>query len=327
TLQARLRKVCEHFHNTANEELSSISSELASFYSMVANEALVEAQVQSADVAAIANHGQTVDHAPPLSTQLGDPQAIADQTGIRTIMQFRQADLAAGGQGAPLMPAFHASHMRPSRGSRVVLNIGGIANITLIPSANTSVLGFDTGPGNVLMDEWMRAHFDSPYDRDGELASKGESDPTLLSRLLNDPYFSKPYPKSTGTDYFNLNWVREKFPDIDSLSRTNVLATFLELTVETIANSIEVMVEDDQINELVICGGGANNGAILRNLADRLPSASIKTSDQVGLPADYLEAIGFAWLGYCFDQDHYSNLPSVTGAKRSVVLGQEFHPQ
>lgn len=317
---------------------SILDQELAKHYATASLSLIDKAGIQAKDVSAIANHGQTVRHepdaSPPITLQLGDPQRIANQTNIRTIGQFRLADIATGGQGAPLMPAFHqavfnksAIDTQETTHCRFVLNIGGIANITRL---NETVIGFDTGPGNTLLDQWVSHHKNLSYDDNGNWARSGQCIPELLETLLNDPYFKQPFPKSTGTDYFNLCWLESKNQKLKLYAPNDVQATLLTLTAKTIAQSIRQTTPHQNKNaepiDIFICGGGAHNSTLLLELSNELPQANIQLSDELGVPADWVEAAGFAWLGYCTMHNIPSNLPSVTGANKRVVQGQIYEP-
>ena len=314
-----------HLTNCADSELHV---ELASYYAKASLALIKKAGVNSSEIRAIANHGQTVRHepnaSPAFSIQLGDPQAIANQTKIPCIGYFRQADLAAGGQGAPLMPAFHKAVLTSKENSNnFVLNIGGIANITQL---GDHVIGFDTGPGNTLLDQWIGLHQGKKYDKDGAWSQSGKVIPELLDQLLKDDYFSTPFPKSTGPDHFNLDWLRKQSDNIKKYKPADVQATLLSLTTQTIVDCLKELNGNDHCN-VFICGGGAHNKAMVQALNKALNNASISTTDSIGIPADWVEAAGFAWLGYCHIHNLPSNLPSVTGASKSLVLGELFTPQ
>ncbi|GHA07453.1 anhydro-N-acetylmuramic acid kinase [Arenicella chitinivorans] len=303
---------------------SHLHAELAEHYAAAATSLIDTSGIKQQDISAIANHGQTVRHepnrSPAFSIQLGDGKHIAMLTGIPTICQFRQADLAAGGQGAPLMPAFHR-HVFGMTESHYVLNLGGIGNVTRL---SDPVLGFDTGPANCLMDQWTELHTAQRYDLDGAWAKTGRVNQALLSALLSDPYFTAPYPKSTGTDYFNLNWVRARYPKIDLVDPADVQATLLELTVDSVSRSLQQL--HAQSGKIFVCGGGANNAQLMARLQSALTAYEVTTTDALNVPADWVEAVGFAWLGYCFLTNTNSNMPSVTGARKQVVLGQQYTP-
>ncbi len=301
-------------------EDSDLHESLATHYAQAAQTLVHKTEFEISDINAIANHGQTVRHepnaTPAFSLQLGNAQTIADATGCITIGNFRQADLAAGGQGAPLMPAFHSAIFGGK--NRFLINIGGIANISQL---DDTVIGFDTGPGNTLLDQWANKHQGTAYDAGGEWAASGTVIDALLLRLLSDPYFSTAFPKSTGTDYFNLDWLG----DVSAYSPKDVQATLLALTVETIAGEMKQLGSLE--GEVFICGGGARNTQLIKSLKAALPNHTISTTDELGIPADWVEAVGFAWLGYCRLNNIDSNLPSVTGAKQSLSLGEVFFPE
>jgi len=315
-----------------NED-SALHQSLAPLYANAVEQLIRKAGVSRDEISGIANHGQTVKHEPnakpPYSLQLGDGQIIADLTGITTYSQFRQADLLAGGQGAPLMPAFHQAIFEKQSGSDApashtfIVNIGGISNITQL---GQEVIGFDTGPGNVLLDQWIEHCIGKPYDADGAWGASGKVHDALLSALLQEPYFSNPYPKSTGTDCFNLEWLEKSYPEIKQLAANDVQATLAQLTVVTIYNSIYELTGQTDDTRVYVCGGGVRNPLIMNGLKQLLGARRVEPSDKLGIPADWVEAVGFAWLGYCCKHSITSNLPSVTGAHTKVVLGQRYQP-
>ncbi len=313
-----------HLNQIERCEDSDLHEELAQHYAKASLELLEAANVAPREINAIANHGQTVRHEPnaepPFSLQLGNAQTIADDTGILTIGNFRQADLAAGGQGAPLMPAFHAAALgQAGQGgdNRYLFNIGGVANITQL---GDTVIGFDTGPGNTLLDQWIYKNLGKAYDKDGAWAASGECQPSLLNQLLADPYFNMPFPKSTGPDYFNLDWLG----DVSKYKPEDVQATLLALTVQSIAGEMRQL--GNVPGDIFVCGGGAHNQEMMRQLTNALPNHTISKTDDLGIPADWVEAVGFAWLGYCRLRNIPSNLPSVTGANDLLMLGEVFFP-
>jgi len=308
-----------------NNEDSPLHDALANYYADAALNLIDKAGLNASNITAIANHGQTVRHEPsmqpPFSLQLGNGQHIANKTNILTICQFRQADLAVGGQGAPLMPAFHNAIFGDSHGA-LVLNLGGIANITVL---GKETIGFDTGPANCLLDQWVNKHTGKRFDKNGKWAASGKVIANVLESLMQDQYFSQSYPKSTGTDYFNLDWLNSHIASIEDHRPEDIQATLLALTVESIKHAITHLKVCS--SELYVCGGGANNSALMNALAKQLDKFSVKKTDKLGVPTDWVEAVGFAWLGYCFNHNLPSNLPSVTGASRRVVLGEAFTPQ
>lgn len=337
-IREQINQVAQNNEHLRSNQDSPLHQLLAPIYASACDRLLTKAGTPRSKISGIANHGQTVKHEPqakpPYSLQLGDGQTIANLTGIKTYTQFRQADLIAGGQGAPLMPAFHKSvfcnnapesienRTGASSDNVFILNIGGIANVTHL---NEPLIGFDTGPGNVLLDQWVGQNLGLRYDKNGEWANQGQVDRRLLDNLLADSYFSEPHPKSTGTDYFNLAWLIARHPSINSLSAQDIQATLVQLTIDSISDSILAL--GDSNGKVYVCGGGANNPLIMQGLRSRLAGFQIEKTDAIGVPCDWLEAIGFAWLGYCCAHNIVSNIPSVTGAKSEVVLGEVFLPR
>ncbi len=273
-------------------------------------------------VRAIGSHGQTLAHGPeadpPRTLQIGNPAVIAERTGIATVADFRRRDIAAGGQGAPLVPAFHAATLGSQDENRVILNIGGIANITVLPAAGAaSVSGFDTGPGNCLMDAWHRQQRKGPFDRDGAFAASGRVQPGLLAQLLQDPYFSLAPPKSTGTDYFSPAWITAHLEGL-SLGAADVQATLLALTAQSIADAIALRAPDNE--RLLVCGGGVHNPVLMDALRERL-DCPVQSTASLGMDPDWVEALAFAWLARQTLEGRPGNLPAVTGAAGPRVLG------
>lgn len=279
------------------------------------------------DIIAIGSHGQTVAHAPdgdePTSVQLGNANVIAERTGVTTISDFRRRDIAAGGQGAPLAPAFHNAVLRSTEENRVVLNLGGIANVTLLPADPAqSVIGFDTGPANCLMDLWARQHLGRPHDECGEWAASAKPDPTLLGRLLDDPYFALPAPKSTGTQHFSRQWLQQRLGDIGSLKPEVVQATLLALTCATVIQAVEAYAPGAV--RLLVCGGGVNNIALIEQLGQRR-GRPVESTAAYGIDPQWMEPMAFAWLAREALAGRPGNLPSVTGATGPRILGV-IHP-
>ncbi len=281
---------------------------------------LNSAGVDAAAVAAIGSHGQTLRHQPdaarPFTLQIGDPALITTGTGITTVADFRSADIAAGGQGAPLAPFFHEWLFRSPGTHRTVLNIGGIANVTVLADEHATI-GFDTGPGNTLMDAWIREQRDEPFDHSGDWASSGTVNADLLQRFLGDPYFSAPPPKSTGFEQFNLRWIEGA--EIRSIAAVDVQATLCALTAQTIADAILSFATNT--SELIVCGGGVHNTTLMQQIAQRLPGVGVESTATAGLEPDWVEATAFAWLAMRRMHNLPGNLPSVTGAKQAVMLG------
>ena len=279
----------------------------------------------AADIRAVGSHGQTVRHSPsgsvPHTVQIGDPNIIVERTGITTVADFRRRDVAAGGQGAPLVPAFHQAVFREPDVARVVVNIGGIANITVLPAdMKTPVTGFDTGPGNVLLDAWASEHLAEPMDRDGRWAERATTDPALLEIFCSDDYFLAPPPKSTGREYFDLDWIRAKVDRTEStVSPEQIQRTLCDLTVVTVGDA--VMRYGGESKELLVCGGGVHNPILLEGLEAYLNGWRVQSTAAYGVDPDWVEAAAFAWLAHQTVEGLPGNLPSVTGASRPVILG------
>ena len=274
-------------------------------------------------IRAIGSHGQTIRHRPQaahaFSRQIGNPSVIAETTGITTVADFRARDMAAGGQGAPLVPAFHAALFRKAGANRAIVNIGGIANITwLAGDARTEVIGFDTGPGNTLLDLWTKQQLGRAYDQDGAWASSGKVLPALLTRLLDDSYFRQRPPKSTGREHFHLEWLAHHLASNEAPQ--DVQATLAELSARSIADALRRLLPGTP-QEVYVCGGGAHNRDLRVRLQAALGQIPLATTAALGLDPDWVEAAAFAWLAHQTLAGHPGNLPSVTGARRPVVLG------
>jgi anhydro-N-acetylmuramic acid kinase len=327
-LRSRLRHAISEPQRCAVDEIGSLDCWTGRCFRDAALALLAKAGVDAREVVAIGSHGQTLRHQPdaelPFTLQIGDPSRIALGTGITTIADFRRADLAAGGQGAPLAPLFHEWLFRRDGATRVILNIGGIANITILHGDDTATTGFDTGPGNTLLDAWIAAHQDASFDRDGSWSAAGNVDTKLLSRLSADPYFAAPAPKSTGFEHFNLDWLRSA--GIDSISPVDVQATLCQLSADTIAAATRGALSG-AIEDVLVCGGGVHNRDLMTRLAAALPQASVRSSAAEGLEPDWIEAAAFAWLAMRNTRGLPGNLPSVTGASRKVILGATFAPR
>jgi len=275
------------------------------------------------EIRAIGSHGQTIRHRPhsaqAFTRQIGNPSMIAELTGITTVADFRARDVAAGGEGAPLVPAFHNAMFRQTGINRAIVNIGGIANVTYLPGdSGASVIGFDTGPGNTLLDQWVARHQGRSHDQRGEWAASGNILQNLLERLLDDEYFSQSPPKSTGREHFHTSWLSHHLSG--SESPADVQATLAELTARSIAEAIHEWLPGS-VDEVYVCGGGAHNTDLLRRLRLRLSDTPLATTTALGLDPDWVEATAFAWLAHQTLAGHPGNLPSVTGANRAVVLG------
>jgi len=307
------------------DELGDVDARIGLHFAAAANALLEQAGVQASAVRAIGSHGQTVRHrpgaTPAFTLQLGDASRIVEGTGITTVADFRRRDVAAGGQGAPLMPAFHLAMLGTTGEDRAVLNLGGIANLSLIPR-DGRLLGFDTGPANALLDAWCQRHTGATFDRDGAFAASGEVDQALLARWCGDPWFALPPPKSTGREQFHLPWA-EAFLGDAARAPADVQATLLELTAVTVAEALRRGLP--AVRRVLVCGGGVRNAQLLRRLAARLPGVVVESSALHGLDPDYMEAMGFAWLAQQTLAGVPGNLPSVTGARGPRILGA-IHP-
>ena len=299
---------------------------LALAYAEVVNQLLQKAQLKNSDIAAIGAHGQTIRHQPHLGEmaythQTLNPALLAEKTGIDVVADFRSRDLAAGGHGAPLVPAFHAQQFTEPK-NLAILNIGGIANLTLI-SQNGDVTGFDCGPGNMLMDAWIQKHLGNTYDENGNWALQGKVDEALLNRMLADPFFKKAPPKSTGRDDFHIDWLQEKMGGTNILPE-DVQATLLHLSAHSALDALARYAPQTQ--KLIVCGGGAQNTALMNLLKVKAQYlcpelVEITTSDSVGIHPQLVEGLAFAWLAWAHKQKRPANLPAVTGAKGPRILG------
>jgi anhydro-N-acetylmuramic acid kinase len=276
--------------------------------------------LQADAIRAIGSHGQTIRHEPArgFTVQIGNPALLAELTGISVVADFRRRDVAAGGQGAPLVPAFHETLFSHLGQRLAVLNVGGFSNLSLI-ERDKPVHGFDCGPGNVLLDAWIERKRGQAYDADGAWAASGKLQGDLLSSLLSDPFFAGSGPKSTGREVFNLPWLDGHLADLPAFRDEDVQATLLELTARSIIESLQNAQQDTEA--LLVCGGGARNGALMARLAELLPKAKVTSTGAHGVDPDWVEAMAFAWLAHCCLEGIPANRPSVTAAKGLRVLG------
>lgn len=281
---------------------------------------LVQQKLAVSEIRAIGSHGQTVRHEPArgFTVQIGNPALLAELTGITVVADFRRRDVAAGGQGAPLVPAFHEALFDQSPGVRAVLNVGGFSNLSLIDPGQP-VRGFDCGPGNVLLDAWIQRHQGVDFDRNGDWAASGALQPALLQALLGDPFFQGRGPKSTGRELFNLDWLDRRLSALPAYAPADVQATLLELTARSIVDALQAA--QTGTTELLVCGGGAHNRQLMARLAALLPGCRVASTDAHGVPPDWVEAMAFAWLAHCCLEQVPGNRPSVTGARGLRVLG------
>ena len=324
-IQQRIRSVNA---DTRLADISELDAILGDLFAEAVLSLLEQSGLPASAITAIGSHGQTVLHLPEANhartVQIGDPSRIAVRTGITTVADFRRNDIAAGGQGAPLACGFHAWRFRHPQQNRIILNLGGIANITRLPAdPSHAVTGFDTGPANVLMDSWTRLQLQQEYDQDGLWAASGHCNELLLARLLDEPYFNLAPPKSTGKDLFNLHWLNQKISSSGlQIAAADIQACLLELSARSISAAITRYASDT--NEVLICGGGAHNRLLVQRLIDLLPGMKIDKTDAYGIKADAVEAVTFAWLAKCRLDNITANIPAVTGARRSVLLGAVY---
>ncbi len=337
TLDLMFKKKC------TIKELGSLDHIFGQLFADSVNTCLSKHKLHAPDIMAIGSHGQTIQHHPnintPFTMQIGDPNIIAEQTNIPTIADFRRADMAASGQGAPLTPLFHKELFNLNDDS-IILNIGGIANISVL---GTEVTGFDTGPGNGLLDYWTQTNFNKEFDVNGEIANQGDCNQSLLELMLTDPYFKLPYPKSTGKEYFSIDWLNKvlnKFYSNDNdnnepvattnikikkLPKEDIQATLLHLTAHSIANSINKLPITP--SKVIICGGGAYNGYLVKSIQDNLhKGVLLDTSLKFGIAPDWVEAMCFAWLAYKRIYQQKTNYQSITGARKMKLLGGLYLP-
>ncbi|MCU4677463.1 anhydro-N-acetylmuramic acid kinase [Catenovulum sp. 2E275] len=302
------------------EVLGQTACQLSEVYAQAVFDLLAKSNVSATQITAIGCHGQTIRHRPDLTTpftlQICDYAKLAELVGIDVIGDFRSADIAAGGQGAPLVPAFHKAIFPAAEIDQVVVNIGGIANLTLIKN-NGYIAGFDTGPGNGLMDEWCEFNTGQPYDKNGRWAGSGQSIQTLLDKLLTAPFFTKKGPKSSGREVFNLSWLQHYLTEV--YSAQDVQATLLNLTSQSIAQAIQNV---SHTADVWVCGGGVHNQTLMQQLqADLGYNYRLNSTQVLNIAPDWIEADCFAWLAYCFKHKIPANLPQVTGAKKTKILG------
>lgn len=328
TLKQNLLSLSQERHTNELDSYAQLDVQMGHLLADCCLQLLGKNKLDATQIKAIGSHGQTLRHYPDsqyrTSLQIGDPNIIAEKTGITTIADFRRRDMAVGGQGAPLVPPFHHAIFNTAKQhiSRAVLNIGGIANITFLPtqSDTDSVKGYDTGPGNGLMDDWCSRHFACSYDADGQLAAQGIVNKDLLALLLSEPYFAQKSPKSTGREYFSYPWLQTRLKEYDkAVNKTDVLSTLLELSSQSIANEIRQL--QPGVSELLVCGGGVRNKQLMKRLQALMPDIVVASTEAFGLHPDWVEASAFAWLAHQTLNGLTANLPSVTGANKEVILG------
>ena len=321
-LRRRILDLAQGDGRIALDELGTLDAEIAQNFAGAANALLQRERVEARTVTAVGSHGQTVRHRPqldrPYTLQLGDPNVVAELTGIATVADFRRRDIAAGGQGAPLAPAFHAAMLPHDGRTRVVLNLGGIANITIL-APDAAVTGFDTGPASCLLDAWAQQHLGTAFDKDGAFAAAGAADRSLLARLFEEPYFATPPPKSTGREVFHLAWLRQRLQGF-SLAPADVQATLVALSARSIADAVRTHAREAA--DVLVCGGGVHNPVLMRALADELAPMPVASTAARGIDPDFVEAMLLAWLARERMRGRgITALPAVTGARGARVLG------
>lgn len=318
-LYAELLGLC----STGDDELTRAALAEQRWVRLVAQGVLAlleEQNMVAGQIRAIGSHGQTIRHEPArgFSIQIGNPALLAELTEITVVSDFRRRDIAAGGQGAPLVPAFHEAVFDDNKDQRAVLNVGGFSNLSLIES-DCPVSGFDCGPGNVLLDAWIQAQRNLPFDRNGDWAASGQVNQALLEKLLSDGFFLTRGPKSTGREVFNLGWLNRHLAQLPALAPEDVQATLLELTALSITESLRSA--QTGTKELLVCGGGAHNAALMARMAELLPDTAVSSTAKFGVDPDWVEAMAFAWLAHCCLEGVPANRPTVTGARGLRVLG------
>lgn len=308
-------------HPTENEleTTALLANTLAQLYAQAVNELLGLANIASSTITAIGCHGQTIRHRPELgfTMQIGNAALLAELTNITVISDFRSRDIAAGGQGAPLVPAFHQAMFASPQHNRAIVNIGGIANITYL-TCSGNVVGFDSGPGNMLLDSWVKQHLNLDYDANGDWARSGKVISSLLDKMLNDDYFSLVPPKSTGRDLFNDEWLDRHLANMH-FATNDVAHTLLALTAHSIHQALNLHCSD--VEQIYLCGGGAKNGLLLEHLAELMHGIKISNTDELGIGIDWAEAIAFAWLAKQCMHHNVVNLTQVTGARGARLMG------
>lgn len=319
-LRQAILAVCQGQSLTLSQ-LGQLDTRLGQLFAEAVLTLMKRESLEASDVVAIGCHGQTVWHEPqsdaPNTLQIGDNNQIVAATGITVVGDFRRRDMALGGQGAPLVPAFHQALLMDATERRMVLNIGGIANLSLL-FPGQPLRGFDTGPGNMLLDAWIWRNQGKAYDKDAQWARSGTLIPALLEALLREPWFALPPPKSTGREHFNLGWLEQHLRHFPGLAPQDVQATLVELTAITITQQVQL---NDGCDRLLVCGGGSRNPLLMARLATHLPGTEVTTTDAAGISGDDMEALAFAWLAFRTLSGLPGNLPAVTGAREKSVLG------
>ncbi len=325
-LKQQLRSMTQPGENEI-ERLGILDAMVAEEFAQCALKLIKKSGLEPQQIIAIGSHGQTIRHrpnaTPPFTLQIGDPNRIAELTGITTVADFRRRDMAAGGQGAPLVCAFHKAIFRDKEESRAILNLGGIANITILPNnPKTPVSGFDTGPSNILLDAWARRHLNVQYDESGLWASEGNLDQSLLMEMLKEDYLQLNPPKSTGAEHFNLTWLNSILTRCPAIDPQDVQATLTSFTAITIAQAI--LRESPEFDRVITCGGGVHNQELMKQLQQQLGNIPLESSSTHGIDPDHVESIAFAWLARQTFLGLPGNIPAVTGASGPRILGGIF---
>jgi len=324
TLKNNLKLLTLDAPDTSIDMLGEADTELGLVFADAVNCLLKKTNIISNQITAIGSHGHTIRHCPKLkhnfSLQIGDANRISFLTGITTITDFRRKDMAAGGEGAPLAPAFHLQAFCSTDENRAILNIGGIANITFLKAGSPEdCFGFDTGPGNTLMDAWTEKHKHLPYDKNGEWAASNVADISLVERLMQDDYVQALPPKSSGREHYHLHWLQQQLNHHCELNAGQVQASLAQFTCDSIVHAIQNNLP--KINRLIVCGGGAHNKHLMQQLNQKLAGIAVESSEHYGISPDWVEAMAFAWLARQTHLRLPGNIPSVTGASRPLVLG------
>ncbi|HCT99251.1 MAG TPA: anhydro-N-acetylmuramic acid kinase [Methylococcaceae bacterium] len=325
-IQHQLHQLSAPNARVSLQTFGELDTTLGLLFAKTVNALLAKTSIAPSQIKAIGSHGQTVYHAPvgpfPFTLQIGDPNCIAQHTHITTVADFRRRDIAAGGQGAPLVPAFHRAMFASTHETRCVVNIGGIANVTVLPADNEKpVMGFDTGPGNTLINQWIKRHLSCDYDKQGAWAKTGNVNFALVQQLKQDPYFQAPPPKSTGVDYFSLDWL-DKHCQLTAYAPQTLQASLTYLTALTICEAIAAIAPDT--SRILVCGGGGHNAYLMQLLRENAPCL-VHSTAEFGLHPDHVEAVAFAWLAKQTLCGKAGNLQAVTGAQSEVILGGIYY--
>ena len=322
TLRDNLLRASRYWKDTNIDQLGQLDRWVGELFRDAALELMEKYDISSHNVIAIGSHGQTIRHQPnsdkPFTMQIGDPNIISSGTKITTVADFRRRDIAVGGEGAPLTPMFHHLLFHSDNARRIVINIGGITNLTILNKNIDETIGFDTGPGNTLIDAWTKKNINQPYDDEGKWASQGTSNTKLLATMLSDQYFNNYYPKSTGFEYFNMNWL-EKHLTNKKINPIDIQRTLVCLTAESIKKAIKEF--QISVDEAIFCGGGVKNNLLMNEIKSRFKGIKITTTSDYGIDIDFLEAAAFAHLAKTTLSKKTGNIISVTGAKKKEILG------